>query len=105
MPVKGKDGNRYPVPFHGAKEMPKGLQLKLADIPIRTVTLEFPFLEEIENAPTHEEVFSKLLEDLSEDYGTNARRINYKKMAIIYTVHDNIVYIHRIIPASLITSL
>lgn len=38
-------------------------------------------------------------------YGTNARRINYKKMAIIYTIHDNIVYIHRIIPASLITSL
>lgn len=38
-------------------------------------------------------------------YGTNARRINYKKMAIIYTVHGNIVYIHRIIPANLITIL
>lgn len=36
-------------------------------------------------------------------YGTNARRINYKKMAIIYTVHAGIVYIHRIIPANLIT--
>lgn len=38
-------------------------------------------------------------------YGANARRINYKKMAIIYTVHGDIVYIHRIIPANLITNL
>lgn len=38
-------------------------------------------------------------------YGQNVRRINYKRMAIIYTVHGNIVYIHRIIPASIITSL
>lgn len=37
-------------------------------------------------------------------YGFNVRRINYKKMAIIYTVHGDIVYIHRIIPANLITS-
>lgn len=40
----------------------------------RTVTLEFPLLEEIENAPTHEEVFSKLLEDLSEDYGVDMKK-------------------------------
>ena len=38
-------------------------------------------------------------------YGSNVRRINYKKMAIIYTVHGDIVYIHRIIPASMITGL
>ncbi|HBG41748.1 MAG TPA: hypothetical protein DDZ96_01815 [Porphyromonadaceae bacterium] len=35
-------------------------------------------------------------------FGANIRRINYKKMAIIYTVHDKIVYIHRILPANLI---
>lgn len=35
----------------------------------------------------------------------NVRRINYKKMAIIFTIHGNIVYIHRIMPANLITSL
>jgi len=35
-------------------------------------------------------------------YGSNIRRLNYKKMSIIYTVSDNIVYIHRIMPASLI---
>lgn len=38
-------------------------------------------------------------------FGTNVRRINYKKMAIIYTVYGNIAYIHRIIPASMITGL
>lgn len=36
-------------------------------------------------------------------YGTNVRRINYKKMTIIYTVHGDTVYIHRIVAANLIT--
>ncbi|HHV84632.1 MAG TPA: hypothetical protein GXX42_02295 [Petrimonas sp.] len=35
----------------------------------RAVTLEYPLPEGIEKAPTHKEVFSKLLDDLSEDYG------------------------------------
>ena len=38
-------------------------------------------------------------------YGNNVRRVYYKIIAIIYTVHGNIVYIHRIIPASMITTL
>ena len=38
-------------------------------------------------------------------YGTNVRRENYKKMAIIYTIHSNIVYVHRILAGSLITEL
>ncbi|HBX45096.1 type II toxin-antitoxin system RelE/ParE family toxin [Limibacterium fermenti] len=38
-------------------------------------------------------------------FGANVRRINYKKMAIIYTVHGGIVYIHRIIAANLIKNL
>lgn len=37
-------------------------------------------------------------------FGTQVRRLNYKKMAIIYTVHSSIVYIHRIIASSLITN-
>ncbi len=36
-------------------------------------------------------------------FGHNARRINYKKMSIIFTIHDNIVLIHRIIPGSMLT--
>ena len=35
-------------------------------------------------------------------YGTNVRRINYKKMAIIYTIHNDLVYIHRIIAGALL---
>ncbi len=38
-------------------------------------------------------------------YGYNARRINYKKMAIIYTVHGKTVLIRRVIPGSLITGI
>ena len=34
-------------------------------------------------------------------YGS-VRRINYKRMAIIYTVDEQTVYIHRIMPASMI---
>ncbi|MCL2327123.1 MAG: type II toxin-antitoxin system RelE/ParE family toxin [Bacteroidetes bacterium] len=36
-------------------------------------------------------------------FGENVRRANFKKMAIIYTIHGNIVYIHRILAASMIT--
>jgi plasmid stabilization system protein ParE len=38
-------------------------------------------------------------------FGHNVRRINYKKMAIIYTIHGNVVYIHRIMPGASITGL
>lgn len=40
----------------------------------RTVTLEYHEPEGIENAPSHEEVFSKLLDDLSEDYGYDMKK-------------------------------
>ena len=35
-------------------------------------------------------------------YGSNARSINYKKMAILYTVHHHRVIIHEVIPSSMI---
>jgi len=38
-------------------------------------------------------------------YGLDVRRVNFKKMAIIYTIHGNIVYVHRILAGSLITGL
>ncbi|MDR0834878.1 MAG: type II toxin-antitoxin system RelE/ParE family toxin [Candidatus Symbiothrix sp.] len=38
-------------------------------------------------------------------YGVNIRRVNYKKMAIIYTINDNTILIHRVIASSLITEL
>ena len=39
---------------------------------------------------------------LSVLYGFEIRRINYKEMAILYSVEDEIVYIHRIMPQSMI---
>jgi hypothetical protein len=38
----------------------------------------------------------------SKRYGWNARRINHKKMAIIYTIHDHSVLINRIISGALV---
>ncbi len=38
-------------------------------------------------------------------HGYFVRRINYKKMAIFFTINRNIVYILRIIPQSLISEL
>jgi plasmid stabilization system protein ParE len=40
-------------------------------------------------------------------YGFEVRRLNYKKMAIIYTVHDDVgvVFIHRIVASNMITGL
>lgn len=40
--------------------------------------------------------------DLSAMYGFEIRRVNYKEMAILYSVEGNVVYIHRIIPQSMI---
>ncbi|MDR0332882.1 MAG: type II toxin-antitoxin system RelE/ParE family toxin [Dysgonamonadaceae bacterium] len=38
-------------------------------------------------------------------YGSFVRTIIFKKMTIIYTVHNNTVYIHRIVASSLLTHL
>ncbi len=40
-----------------------------------------------------------------QQYGKNVRRVNYKKMAIIYIVLDDIVSILRIIPGNMIAGL
>ena len=38
-----------------------------------------------------------------QQYGWDLRRINYKKMAILYTIHGNTVLIRRILPSAMIT--
>lgn len=40
-----------------------------------------------------------------EKYGQNLKRINYKKMAIFYSIYEEIVYIHRIVPSSIVGDL
>ena len=39
---------------------------------------------------------------LSHRYGWNVRRINHKKMAILYTLHDQTILINRIISGALL---
>jgi plasmid stabilization system protein ParE len=39
---------------------------------------------------------------IQSQYGPNARRVNFKKLAIIYIIDGDYVYIQRIIPGSLI---
>ena len=41
-------------------------------------------------------------EELSRQFGLDMRRVNYKEMAILYSVDEDIVYIHRIMPQSMI---
>lgn len=40
-----------------------------------------------------------------QQYGLYPRRLNYKKMAIIYNVINDVVYIRRVIPANSISGL
>ena len=40
-----------------------------------------------------------------QQYGPHPRRINYKKMAIIYNVINDVVYIRKVIPANTISGL
>ena len=52
---------------------------------------------------THAESYSIQSTSYFSQYGFNIRRVNYKKMAIIYTVIHNTAYIKRVVPASIIT--
>ena len=40
--------------------------------------------------------------NLSALYGFDIRRVSYKEMAILYSIEDDIAYIHRIMPQSMI---
>ena len=39
---------------------------------------------------------------VQKQFGANARHINFKKMSIVYFVEEDVVFIKRVIPASLI---
>ena len=43
-----------------------------------------------------------IVPELSYQYGYDVRRLNFKKMAILYTIEDNKVLVLRIIPQSLV---
>lgn len=43
-----------------------------------------------------------IVPELSCQYGFEIRRLNFKKMAVLYSIEENIVIVHRIIPQNLI---
>lgn len=60
---------------------------------------------EMQKLSTYAESFPLQTQPSLLKYGHYVRRVNYKRMAIFYTVHDSTVYIHRIVAASLINEL
>jgi len=72
------------------------------DAPLTAIQHYNDILEILYNLEKYAEVYKK--EDLPslQKYGNNVRRVNYKKMSIIYTVFDETVYVHRIMASALI---
>ena len=63
------------------------------------------YMEDLDNIIQKLAVYADIIsinEFVQEKFGNNARHINFKKMAIIYIVENDIVYIERIIASSLI---
>jgi len=58
--------------------------------------------QKIISLQTHAGIYPISIQESVQKYGSNVRRINYKDFAIIYTVEDGKVIIHRIIHGSLI---
>jgi len=67
----------------------------------------FRYLQGLKDEIKKMELFAELYpiryETFYQQFGMGIRRINHKKMAIIYSVHNDFVYIHRIMAASLVT--
>lgn len=59
-------------------------------------------VSEVRNLSIYAEAIPISTNKTLQKYGKYPRRVNFKKHAIIYTVHKNKVIIKRIIPASLI---
>jgi plasmid stabilization system protein ParE len=72
------------------------------DAPLTAVKHYNEILEHLYSLEKHAEIYQIEHSPSLQKYGHNVRRLNYKKMAIIYTVSDETVYIHRIMAASLI---
>jgi len=72
----------------------------------------FRYLQGLKNKINELKIFAEIYaietSEFYQQFGFRVRRINYKNMAIIYTIHENIeyenfVFIRRVIPASLVT--
>ena len=71
----------------------------------------FRYLQGLKNKINELKIFAEIYtietSEFYQQFGFKVRRINYKNMAVIYTIHENIeyksiVFIRRVMPASLI---
>jgi hypothetical protein len=62
-------------------------------------------IDEIKRLSRSAESYSIQTRKSLQQYGPYPRRVNYKKMAIIYNVINDVVYIRRVIPANTISGL
>jgi len=76
----------------------------VCDAPLAAIQHYNEILELLYSLEKHAEIFRIEYFPSLQKYGNNVRRLNYKKMSIIYTVDNSTVYIHRIMAASLITN-
>lgn len=62
-------------------------------------------LDEIKALSYSDESYSIQTRKSLQQYGPNPQRVNYKNMAIIYNVINDVIYIRRVIPANTISGL
>jgi len=58
--------------------------------------------KEIKKLETDAEIYAVCSNCSLQKYGNNVRRVDFKRMAIIYTVNENVVSVKKILPASMI---
>jgi len=60
-------------------------------------------IDTINSLKHHADVYAFYNSNFVKQYGNNVKRVNYKKMAVLFTIFQKTVYIHRIIPSLTIT--
>ena len=60
-------------------------------------------IDTINSLKFHADVYAFYNSNFAKQYGNNVKRVNYKKMAVFFTIFERTVYIHRIIPSLIIT--
>ncbi len=61
--------------------------------------------DEIRKLSYSAQSYSIQTQKVFQQYGKNVRKINYKRMTIIYTVNGSVVYIQRVVASLLISDL
>ena len=72
------------------------------DSPLTAIRHYNEILDVLYSLEKYAEVYPIVYLPSLQKYGKNVRRVNYKKISIIYTLCDNIVSVHRIMAAAMI---